>query len=335
MELKKQRQTNFELCRMSSMLLVMFVHSTFNCFGWNTTSFGLQLLAGFTIVGVNVFVLITGYFSTTPRKSTFVYLIYFCFFWMIIKILVRYFNGEDFDYKNLFFVTTSNWFIPSYIGLLLLTPALNACCEKLSCKSMWLMVVALLFIEIWFDWIPPYPPMSLGTQKGYSVLSFAILYLLARAIRLYGLPMWFKRLSPIIWVVCSFIMAIGAHILVSLDHAKSVFSWYAYDNPIVILSSVSFLLCFEQLNCESKFINYIAKSTLACYFGHMAIFFMFKQQFVYLFNNFSGIILFVYWTLAVFIVFLASITIDQLRIITYKPIEAYVRKKIKNNVLFE
>ena len=119
------RQSNIELCRIFSILLVMLVHSGFQSLGWGTAFWDVMLLEAFTIIGVNVFVLITGYFSTEPKKISLINLVFLCFFWMVIKVVISYSLGQHIGLKNFFFITNSNWFIPSYICLLFLTPILN------------------------------------------------------------------------------------------------------------------------------------------------------------------------------------------------------------------
>ena len=63
-----KRLSNFELCRIIAILCVMLIHSTFASLGHNV-SLGIMLLAGFSIIGVDVFVMLTGYFTATPKKS--------------------------------------------------------------------------------------------------------------------------------------------------------------------------------------------------------------------------------------------------------------------------
>ena len=78
------RQTNIELCRIFAIILVIIVHSDFAVFGYPETiadtNIVLLLTESFAIIGVNVFVLITGYFSAIPKKSSIVKLAYICFF---------------------------------------------------------------------------------------------------------------------------------------------------------------------------------------------------------------------------------------------------------------
>lgn len=325
----KTRQSNIELCRLASILLVMLVHTTHQSLG-NDMALGALLLEGFSVIGVNVFILITGYFSATPKKTSLINLAFICLFWTVIKVICRYVFNQPLSVKYAFFITSSNWFIASYIGLLFLTPILNVFCNIVSKRTLWGGVIALIIIELWFDWLPPAPIVGIGAQSGYSVLSFAILYLMARAIRLYGLPQWFKKNSFFIYVGCSLMLGFSAYIGTMLGHDVTGLC-FPYINPIVIISSVAFLMMFERLNITSKFINHLAKSTLAVLLGHSAIFFLYTKQFKYLYDHFSGLQVVGYWALAIIIVFCASIAIDQIRLLLYKPIEKLMNKYIKNN----
>lgn len=124
----KTRQSNLELCRILAILLVVLVHANFAWCGWPSNfsecNFARLLTEGFAIIGVNVFVLITGYFSTSIKIKSLANLVYICLFYAVIRLLVGYVTG-CFDVKDIFFISKSNWFIPSYIGLLLFTPFLN------------------------------------------------------------------------------------------------------------------------------------------------------------------------------------------------------------------
>jgi len=141
-----QRQTNIELCRLASILLVMFLHSTYMSLGTNV-SFGIMLLEGFSIIGVNVFVMITGYFSVFPKKTTFINLAFFCLYWIAIRIVCRYVFEQEIGYRYCFFITSSNWFIVSYIGLLLFSPILNLFCDSVSKRKLWVMIALLFFLK--------------------------------------------------------------------------------------------------------------------------------------------------------------------------------------------
>lgn len=133
----KPRQSNIELCRLASILLVMLVHTVGKSLG-DDVVLGAHLLKGFSIIGVNVFILITGYFSATPKKTSLANLAFICFFWMFFKLGARYVFGEEIGIKDFFFLTSANWFVASYIGLLFLAPILNIFCNNVSQKTLWL-----------------------------------------------------------------------------------------------------------------------------------------------------------------------------------------------------
>lgn len=131
------RQSNIELLRLISIFLVLIVHTTFRSLGMaECSSFSLLLLAALSVVGVNVFVFITGYFSATPKKTALCQIAFICLFWGIIKIICYAFFHQQIEMKNLFFITDSNWFIPSYICLLFLAPFLNEGCKMMTQKQL-------------------------------------------------------------------------------------------------------------------------------------------------------------------------------------------------------
>lgn len=158
-----------------------------------------------------------------------------------------------------------------------------------------------------------------------------ILYLLARAIKIYGIPDTFKKKSLSIYILCAIVLGSLAYMCKLLGYNWLTYLVFAYSNPLVILSSIAFLMTFERIQLHSNIINYIAKSTLAVLLGHTAIFFLYTKQFKYLYDNYSGLQIVGYWALAIVIVFCASIVIDQLRLLLYNPIEKLIKQKIKNN----
>lgn len=177
-------------------------------------------------------------------------------------------------------------------------------------------------IQIWFDWLPPYPSIGLGSREGYSLISFINLYLIARAIKLYGLPEWFKKLSPLIYLSCSIILVVGSQ-NTSSDIFKRTW-WFAYNNPIVILSSVAFLMCFERLKFQSKFVNHLAKSTLALLLGHTINSFLYSKPFLFIYDNYLGVKMMALWFAAILVAFCIILCIDQIRLFLYGYIQRCV-----------
>ena len=261
---------------------------------------------------------------------------FLCFFWFLIRLLCYYFGGQSIDRSEFFFITQSNWFIPSYIALLFMAPILNIFCSSVNKNVLKKVVIILIFMEVWFDLLPPTPQVSLGSQKGYSAFSFAILYLLARYIKLYGLPSWFRNYSLWIYVFLSFFTATISYISFSFGYKIVPYILYKYSCPTTIISAVAFFTKFEKLNlADSKAINYVAKSTLAGLLGHSAIFFYYKRHFINIYTHFNGIECIGLWIFSIIIVYILCVVLDQFRILLYKPIDLFLRRHIHNNQIIQ
>ena len=329
-----KRQSNIELCRIAAILLVLIVHTTRRSLG-NDVSFGILLLSGFSIIGVNVFVLITGYFSARPKKLSLANLLFICFFWMVLRLIINLLSGQPIDVSFLFFLSKSTWFIPCYLGLLFFAPFLNEYCLVASKRQLVGGVLFIFLILTWFDWVKPVSDIALGSLSGYSLLSFMAMYLLGRTIRLHGLPNWFRKGSPFIYITCALVMALMALLMQRIGHQARVGWCFAYNNPIVIVSSVAFFSCFTGLKLkDSEAINHISKSTLSVLLGHFSIMPLYCAQFRYLYDNYTGALQVFYWSFSVIVTFIACVIVDQFRLFFYKKtIEPIFKSKVKNNEL--
>ncbi len=174
--------------------------------------------------------------------------------------------------------------------------------------------------------------MPIGANHGYSVLSFLIIYLIGRYIHIHGLPEWIRKQSSWIYLSCSLFLLFFSFLLLYIKHSHIIRQFYAYNNPIIILSSICFFLTFERLKLkESMTILLLSKSTLGILLGHTSIVFFYTKQFKYLFEHYSGVTRIAFWIMSIAIVFIASIAVDQLRIVLYKPIDKYLKNNIRQN----
>lgn len=330
------RQSNIELCRIAAILLVVLVHSGFQTFGvpktLNDTSIPMLLLQSFAIIGVNVFVLITGYFSATPKVKSIVNLFYICLFFSVVSIILAYFIGLPFDPRKLFFVSRSNWFVPCYLCLLFFAPFLNTACKFMTQKEL-LGGVFLFFIpSTWIGYFPAISQINPGFVNGLSVISFILIYLIGRYLKLYGIPKWLSKYSPMIYIVCSILIAVIAYTFLLIERytAYTMPLTFAYNNPIIILSSIAFFSMFERMRVpKNKSINYIAQSTLAILLAHgcrEALYFT-APHFKHLLENYNGIACFILWGISVFVIALVGVLLDQIRIYSFKLIGPWLTAK--------
>ena len=117
-----KRQSNIELCRIVSMLLIVFLHSTWQSIGFPQTGESLHpivlVLYSLSIVGVDVFLFISGWFSIKIKKQSLFNLFWILLFYAIVRVALKMYDGR-FSVLDILFISKSNWFIVSYIGLIL------------------------------------------------------------------------------------------------------------------------------------------------------------------------------------------------------------------------
>lgn len=138
-QVASKRQSNIELCRIISMLLIVFLHSTWSSIGFPQTGDSLHpivlVLYSLSIVGVDVFLFISGWFAITIKKQSLFNLFWILLFYGIVRIALNIYDGR-FSVLDILFVSKSNWFIISYIGLILISPVLNTFIEKANSRQL-------------------------------------------------------------------------------------------------------------------------------------------------------------------------------------------------------
>lgn len=322
--IKTQRESNMELCRIIAISLVVMVHSQFATFGipqeFNSISILRIILQSVSIIGVNVFVLLSGYYSIKLKKSSIINILYICIFYGIINLLSQLYLGT-FNIKSIFIISRSNWFIPYYLGLMLISPILNTWIENTSHNTFKKILIALLLFECWFGFFPDAVQIPMF-NSGCTITSFMILYLLARYYRLYGIPIFDKyhRWGYIFaTIIIAAISIFALYIGLSTHWVNKPFD---SDNPIVIFSALCFMIYFTKLKINySPIINRLATSTLAVLLIHTSSIGRKILRMIYAeiiqYNIFIYILLLF---LTIIIVYLISTLIDEIRIRTYKSI---------------
>ena len=222
------------------------------------------------IIGVNVFVLISGWFGI---RASFKGLasIYFqtAFYSLIIALICFLLNGNPIPIKDLFFSCLggkSYWFVTSYLILYLLSPYLNSFLNSATQKSLLLSVTAFFIAQQLYGRFGG----DLGHfNGGYSTLSFIGLYLLAGYAKRFP-----NKVTNMPVSACFVLYALLTILMLGLIyHFKDAIisgghSIFHYNHPLVILSSFLFFLAFTHMRFRSKAVNWVAASTFAIYLIH-------------------------------------------------------------------
>lgn len=269
------RESNFELLRIVAMLLVLVVHADFvaigapdrsyaDAYGWlsGTTRVFFEMAA---MVCVNLFVLISGWFSIKTTVRGFCGFMFQCIFFFTFTyvgwLLITHGSVKGADVASCFCLSPSNWFVKAYVGLYIVAPLLNLFCEKVGEQSLRYTVVLLVGYQTIWGWLGP----NNTIDSGYTAFSFICLYLLARYMRLYyrGTHTCGQWLA-VYWLTV--VLNTAAYFLFP--------TWLkvdSYANPLVVIGALSLFMWFAQLKIEkNRWINFVAKSAFAVYLFHAA-----------------------------------------------------------------
>lgn len=297
MEIAKKRNSNFELMRITSMILIIITHILGHG-GLLESSTGplkvvFVLLKCITLVHVNSFVLLMGYFQYDKEfKLSKLFKInntawfYKAVMTVIFSALGIISLSSGKVIANLLpIVIDSYWFIRIYIYMYCLSPFVNILISKLNKnKHKILLLISFLLFSI----VPTLTrQLAFNNSSGYSLTAFIFLYLLGSYLAKYPIdkePI-FKKYSINKKKIIFLSVFLGMAIL------NSIFYWFgfrlselggifasigrvisksilAYDNPLVIFGTVAYFLWFSYIKIDSKFINKVASLTFGVYIIH-------------------------------------------------------------------
>ncbi len=278
------RSSNIELLRIFAMVMILAhhigVHSGFNLSAdfpiinkaW------LQFIQMGGKIGVNIFVLISGYFLITAESLKYDKVIKLWLqlvtYSLVMFALFVFLEKVPFSKEGLLHcfspITDATWwFASTYFVLFLLSPYLN-----IGLRAMSRSTYRRLLLLLTFCWCV-IPTFSKGTWQGSALLWFIYLYALAGYFRLHA---DLKAIKSAKCFLCAALMILLTYFLaIGLDRlgVKSVFnpfsSEYFFDMQTLptLLISVTLFLGFLVLDIgTSPLINFVSSATFAVYLIH-------------------------------------------------------------------
>lgn len=281
----KERQSNIELLRLLSMLMIVIFHFNGHALETSAPFFSADGLAWnithtLTITATSVFVLISGYFGIHFKIKGVLKLYLRCFAWGLIGYLLYVvFTDNSLKLTTLagrFMPFTHNkwWFIITYLELYFLSPLLNAAIEIFDRKKHMLFILFFGFVTLYMGYCRETGEDTWGT----SLSHFLWLYMIARYIKLY-VPMEAIFSRRWIWLCVFLISSVITFGLAALDSKFAVpccLRAYPYCSPWVLIGAVSLLLFALSFTFESKIVNWFASSSLSAYLLQDSIYFGFS-----------------------------------------------------------
>ena len=192
---KAPRQMNVELLRVVCMMMVLALHANFSPFGMPDKqeclhaalpSFTRCWIETMTIVAVDVFVMISGWFGLNARRRSYTSFIFTALFFSIGSAAFFAATGYVTFDKDLVLdalqLSKCLWFVKAYLMLLILSPILNAFVAHTDRRTFAATLIGFFVFQTVFNFFGDGGHQFFS--DGYSPLSFIWLYLLARYMRL-------------------------------------------------------------------------------------------------------------------------------------------------------
>lgn len=156
---------------------------------------------------------------------------------------------------------TKNWFVVAYMMLLLVSPMIEKSLDGISSKQLLYWLMLLTVFNLYFGFY-----LGKVNDNGYNVVHFVWLYYIGRYFRMSKDNCWNLLMQKnVFWIYTGSALAIAfIFIFMSkIGHPIATIKWFAYNNPLLMLSSIGLFLWISQLTVKSRLINILA----TCVFG--------------------------------------------------------------------
>lgn len=271
----KERNSNIEILRLVSIFMItmhhLVIHGSGACgygepYAFDQGIWGI-IINSFCIIGVNCFVLISGWYGIkNPIKASLRLLFDFVVITTLVAIGVSVYEGRwdigalkhAYDIRNL-------WFIPCYICLAILSPYIEQSIQKMSWRTYTWVIIGLTVLNVVVCY-----GLQVFNPNGASVWNFIYLYYLARYLRI-GKSEEVRGKSWVyagVYVCASVLLAGGYFALTKMGYAEQIMGqrYFSYNNPVVIISALGLFMAFAAAKpTNSRMVNLIARGVFSAY----------------------------------------------------------------------
>jgi len=336
--MKNLRESNMELLRIIAMLSILVVHVVFPVFlnperneivTSPINSFVQLYLVALTIIGVNAFVLLSGWYGIRFKYDKIAKLYFQVLFFSVLMFAI--FARSDKTQGLLgtmadIFLINDYWFIRAYLILFVMAPVLNTFAEHVERNLFRNILIGYFVIQTLFSYLGN----NIWWYDGYSPLTFWGIYLLGRYMRMYPnrLTMMNKTYDGLAYLFLSLVIALLSVLFILFANTGG--HLYNYTCPLVIASSVFFFLFFTKIRFKSKTVNWIASSCVAVYLTHMSSWF-FDTYFVGIIKNWINTEALPVWlsytALYLLLIYVVSVLIDKVQILVFDGMASIIHKR--------
>ena len=343
------RNSSIELLRIISMVMIMFHHFAYHGnFEWNYNEITIpHLWYNFILmggkVGVNIFVLISGFFLIENTERLFQPKKLLKFWGQVVFYsITTYFLSivlqiNNFDIKQIikicFPITYPGWwFASTYFMLYLIHPFLNKLLHDLN-KNVYHYLI-LLLVLCWSI----IPTLTTQLFESNSLLWFITLYVIAGYAKIYGFN---ERLKSkhyfflfLIVLVCSYLISVSFLVLGTKRNELAVHAidFFGMERFPILLMALFLFMTFAKLKIKyNKWINVIASATFGVYLIHDSSYIRYYIWWnIFKINQYQeSLFLIPYSILVVFIIYVLCTGIEMVRkVLLERPYIIFVNKYV-------
>ena len=269
----KVRESNFELLRIFCMLGVLTNHVLQYTYpSMHSGDYSLQNLLrielmNISIVAVNCFVMISGYFRIKQSARSFINLWSQLFFYCGLLSFAGIILGLDTILGGLIrtifpFTEGGMWFMTAYCGLFLVAPILNTAYSNFNKTQRIAALISLFLVDIYLGYMHQSKEINID---GYHLIHFMTIYFL-------GMFLSDTKVNTRIkwgwlWLGCTFLMTM-LHGVKMVFFPISIIYSMRYNSPMLFLASFFLFQWVRTWRIKSNLINWIAVSVLSVYIVH-------------------------------------------------------------------
>lgn len=279
-----KRKSNFELLRIISMVMIIMHHLSYHGgININYSLIGLNEFFYFLFrvggkIGVDIFVLITGYFMINKEKikiskllKLWLQIVFYSvgLYTLVVLFTSVKYNRLNFIHSFLPISYKSWWFATAYFILYLFIPYINILFNKMDKNNYkkLLVLCTVLWIII--------PIFIKATYCLNDILWFIYLYGVGGYIKLYkdDIKSSYSKYLTISIFSMLFIVIISILIgILSVNHPKLknyIYYFYTQNSIGIFIAAYTMFIAFKNINIKyNKFINIIASTTFGIYLIH-------------------------------------------------------------------
>lgn len=273
----KKRQANFELLRILCMYMIVVGHCLFHGrvtakLGYGTTNYFLSyLIQSFSVVHVNCFVMLAGYFSIDRefKAQRLLRLWRQIMFYSVVICMVFGLwggvTGRDI-LLALFPISARNyWFASVYMALVLLMPFAGMLAVRLTKRQyQYLLILLGLFFSVNHM---IFRVNTYGACDGRDLTWFLFLAFLAGYIKLHTRQdrryFWYGFLG---YVFVSLGVLVSVYLSVKL-HQEEIEYFLNYNSPLALLATVCLFLCVKNMPWKETRLDGVIRKVAGAAFG--------------------------------------------------------------------